>query len=61
VLVPVLLIVPFWLGTRYAITRASHRLTREELDRRRAAAHRSSPDVEPADLPLATPVPQIPA
>jgi glycoside/pentoside/hexuronide:cation symporter, GPH family len=61
VLVPVLLIVPFWLGTRYAITRASHQLTREELERRRAAAHLPPPGEGPLDLqmPLAAPVPQI--
>ncbi len=48
ILVPVLLIIPFWLGTRYRITRASHQLTREELERRRAAAH-LPPGEEPSD------------
>jgi Na+/melibiose symporter-like transporter len=36
VLVPLLLVIPFLLGTRYRITRASHLVTREELARRRA-------------------------
>jgi len=36
VLVPVLLLIPLYLGSRYGITREKHRLTRLELDRRRA-------------------------
>jgi Na+/melibiose symporter-like transporter len=38
VLVPLLLILPFLLGTRYRVTRASHALIRDELDRRRKDA-----------------------
>lgn len=62
VLVPVLLIVPFWLGTRYRITRESHQLTRAELDRRRAAAHLPPLDEQALapQLPLVAPVAQIP-
>jgi Na+/melibiose symporter-like transporter len=36
VLVPLALILPFLLGTRYRITRQGHEVTREELNRRRA-------------------------
>ena len=52
--------IPFALGSRYSITRDKHMLTRQELDRRRAAAHAPPPGEEPSDLqlPLA-PVPQI--
>jgi Na+/melibiose symporter-like transporter len=39
VLVPLLLLIPLALSTRYSITREKHRLTRQELDRRRAAAN----------------------
>jgi glycoside/pentoside/hexuronide:cation symporter, GPH family len=38
VLVPLLLIIPFALGTRLRVTRARHARIREELDRRRAGA-----------------------
>ena len=36
VLVPTLLIIPLLLGSRYGITRESHAVTREALERRRA-------------------------
>jgi Na+/melibiose symporter-like transporter len=53
VLVPLLLVVPFTLGTRYRITRQSHMLIREELDRRRADAHIPPLDDLPLDLEMA--------
>ncbi len=34
--IPLLLLIPFWLGSRYSITRETHARTRLELDRRRA-------------------------
>ena len=46
VLVPLLLIAPLLLGSRYGVTRAGHALTRQELDRRRAAA--KAPAIEQA-------------
>ncbi|HXQ16962.1 MAG TPA: MFS transporter [Caulobacteraceae bacterium] len=39
VLVPLLLVAPLALGWRYRITRESHAITRQELERRRAAQH----------------------
>ncbi|MFI4976725.1 MAG: MFS transporter [Caulobacterales bacterium] len=53
VLVPVLFLFPFWLATRYRITREQHRLTRQELDRRRAAAHTPPQDEAHLDLEMA--------
>jgi Na+/melibiose symporter-like transporter len=50
VIVPLLLIIPFMLGTRYSITRAAHTRIREELDRRRATAHQKPLDEVPLDL-----------
>jgi glycoside/pentoside/hexuronide:cation symporter, GPH family len=50
VLVPLLLFIPLTLGGQYRITRDKHRLTREELDRRRAAAH--APPEDEAHLAL---------
>jgi len=53
VLVPLLLVLPFALGTRYSITRASHAHIREELDRRRKSAHLKPLDEVPLDLAVA--------
>jgi Na+/melibiose symporter-like transporter len=53
VLVPLLLVLPFALGTRYSITRASHARIREELDRRRKSAHLKPLDEVPLDLAVA--------
>jgi len=53
VLVPLLLVLPFALGSRYSITRASHARIREELDRRRADAHIPPLDDIPLDLEMA--------
>ncbi len=53
VLVPLLLVIPLALGARYSITREKHALTRQELDRRRAAAHAPPPDDAHLDLELA--------
>ena len=53
VLVPLLLVLPFALGSRYSITRASHARIREELDRRRADAHIPPLDDLPLDLEMA--------
>ena len=50
VLVPLLLIIPLSLGSRYRITRAKHLITRQQLDQRRALAHQ--PSVDPAHLDL---------
>jgi Na+/melibiose symporter-like transporter len=52
VLVPLLLVVPLLLGWRYRITRDSHALTREELNRRRGAPT-PSPDEAHLDLEMA--------
>jgi Na+/melibiose symporter-like transporter len=53
VLVPLLLVLPFALGSRYSITRAAHTAIREELDRRRAKAHLPPLDDVPLDLEMA--------
>jgi glycoside/pentoside/hexuronide:cation symporter, GPH family len=53
VLVPLLLVIPFTLGTRYSITRESHQRIREELDRRRETAHLKPLDERPLDLAMA--------
>jgi GPH family glycoside/pentoside/hexuronide:cation symporter len=53
VLVPLLLVVPFTLGTRYSITRQTHARIREELDRRREASHLKPLDEMPLDLAMA--------
>jgi len=53
VLVPLLLIVPFTLGTRYSITREAHARIREELDRRREEAHLKPLEDLPLDLEVA--------
>jgi glycoside/pentoside/hexuronide:cation symporter, GPH family len=53
VLVPLLLILPFLLGTRYRVTRESHMKIREELDRRRRDAHLKPLDEIPLDLEVA--------
>ena len=50
VLVPLLLVIPFLLGSFYSITRAKHLQTRQELDRRRAAA--ADPPQDDAHLGL---------
>ena len=50
VIVPLLLVIPFTLGTRYSITRAAHTRIREELDRRRESAHLKPLDEVPLDL-----------
>ena len=50
VIVPLLLVIPFTLGTRYSITRAAHARIRKELDRRRAGAHQKPLDEVPLDL-----------
>jgi GPH family glycoside/pentoside/hexuronide:cation symporter len=62
VIVPLLLIIPFTLGTRYAITRAAHAKIREELDRRREAAHLKPLDDIPLELAatLITPAAETP-
>jgi Na+/melibiose symporter-like transporter len=48
VLLPLLLAIPLALGSRYSITRETHMLTRQELERRRAAA----PPTDDAHLEL---------
>jgi GPH family glycoside/pentoside/hexuronide:cation symporter len=53
VLVPLLLVIPFLLGSRYSITRQKHMLTRQELERRRAATHAPPQDEVHLDLELA--------
>lgn len=50
VLVPLLLVIPFTLGTRYSITRAAHARIREELERRHSQAHEKPLDELPLDL-----------
>ena len=54
VLVPLLLVIPVLFGSSYRITRASHALTRKELDRRRAVAcaHRLEEDHRALELDL---------
>jgi GPH family glycoside/pentoside/hexuronide:cation symporter len=52
VLVPALLIVPLMLGAQYRITRAKHMITRQELDRRRAASPAAQPDIDIDGLDL---------
>ena len=49
VLMPLLLVIPLMLGWQYRITRAKHMITRQELDRRRAAA--TGPRSPEDDLP----------
>ena len=54
ILVPLLLLIPFLLGSRYTITREKHLLTREALERRRNAAAARDPahlDLEMAVTP----------
>ena len=53
ILVPLLFVIPLGLGARYSITREKHQRTREELERRRAAAHAAPPDDAHLDLELA--------
>jgi GPH family glycoside/pentoside/hexuronide:cation symporter len=53
VLVPLLLAAPLALGWQYRITRASHAVTRQELERRRAAQHAPPPEETPLDLEMA--------
>jgi GPH family glycoside/pentoside/hexuronide:cation symporter len=53
VLVPLLLALPLALGSRYSITREKHMLTRQELERRRAAAHAAAPDDAHLELEMA--------
>lgn len=52
ILAPLLLVVPFALGSRYSITREKHQLTRLELDRRRAAAGVTPEERDDAHLAL---------
>jgi GPH family glycoside/pentoside/hexuronide:cation symporter len=60
VLVPLLLFIPLMLGAQYRITRDKHRLTREELDRRRAAAHAPPQDDTHLALKMAVAPPAPP-
>ncbi len=53
VFVPLLLVAPFMLASRYSITRQSHMRIREELDRRHAQAHIPPLDDLPLDLEMA--------
>jgi Na+/melibiose symporter-like transporter len=53
VLVPLLLVLPFALGTRYSVTRAAHARIREELDLRRKDAHQTPLEDVPLDLEVA--------
>jgi hypothetical protein len=53
VLVPLLLAIPLALGSRYSITREKHMLTRQELERRRAATQAPPPDDAHLDLEIA--------
>ena len=53
VLVPLLLAAPLALGWQYRITREKHAQTRQELDRRRAAAHAPPSDDAHLDLEMA--------
>jgi hypothetical protein len=59
VLVPLLLAAPLALGWQYRITRASHAVTRQELERRRAAQHAPPPDETPLDLEMAVVAPGV--
>ena len=59
VLVPLLLVIPLLLGWRYRITRDSHALIREELERRRASAHAPAPDEAHLDLEMAVITPGV--
>ncbi len=52
IVLPLLLVVPLALGSRYRITRERHMLTRQELDRRRAAAHAPPAEADEAHLAL---------
>jgi Na+/melibiose symporter-like transporter len=53
ILVPLLFLIPLALASRYSITRAKHMQTRQELDRRRAAARTPSTDEAHLDLEIA--------
>jgi len=59
VLVPLLLAAPLALGWQYRITREKHALTRQELDRRRAAAHAPPPDDAHVELEMAIATPGV--
>ena len=59
VLVPLLLVFQLLLGWRYRITRESHALTRQELERRRAAAHAPPPNEAHLDLEMAVVPPGV--
>jgi Na+/melibiose symporter-like transporter len=50
VLIPLLFLIPFALASRYSITKAKHLLTRQELDRRRAATRSAGSDDAHLDL-----------
>jgi GPH family glycoside/pentoside/hexuronide:cation symporter len=60
VLVPLLYVIPFALGTRYRITRAAHADIRKELDRRRAEAHLPPLEDEPLALEMTLNAPAAP-
>jgi glycoside/pentoside/hexuronide:cation symporter, GPH family len=59
VLVPLLLVIPLLLGWQYRITRESHMLTRQELERRRAATNTAAADPAHLELEMALVPPEI--
>ncbi len=61
ILVPVLLIVPLFLGAQYRITRAGHQLTRQALERRRSAGTSLADDGQALDVEMALLTPGGPA
>ena len=53
VLVPLLFLIPLALASRYSITRETHMRTRQELERRRSAAHVPAPGDAHLELEMA--------